>query len=70
MNRRRAEADNPPVNSRISIDLLVFAVSCWRLLERALVQWGQGLATCRLAPEVAASGRELWRVSGKNLATG
>jgi hypothetical protein len=68
MNRRRAEADTPPVNSRITIVLPVFAASCWRLPERALLHRGQGLATCRLAPEVAASGRELWREKGKKKA--
>jgi hypothetical protein len=61
MNRRRAEADNPPVNSRITVVLLLFAASCWRLPERALLQQGQQVAhlpdrvaSCCLLPRVVA----------------
>jgi hypothetical protein len=41
MNRRRAEADNPPVNGRVTFVPLAFAASCWQVLERALLQRGQ-----------------------------
>jgi hypothetical protein len=42
--RRRAKAGNPPVNSRITFVLPVFAAGCWTLLERAPLQRGQQVA--------------------------
>jgi hypothetical protein len=59
VGRRRAEADNPPVNSRISFVLLAFAASCWWLLELALLQRAHGLSHL---PDRASSCCELPRV--------
>jgi hypothetical protein len=56
---RRAKADNPPVNRRISTVLRVFVGSCSSLLERALLPWRQGVG--HLPPD-AQIGRELPRV--------
>ena len=58
-------AARPPVNSRIAVVLLLFAGSCRRLLERALLQRAQGLAhlplgagTCCELPRVVARKRQ------------
>jgi hypothetical protein len=59
MNRRRAKAGNPPVNSRVTVVLLLFAAICRRLLERVLLQRAQGLAHL---PDRASSCCELPRV--------
>ena len=58
VTRRIPRRQSEP-NSRITIALLVFAASCWRLLERALPQRGQRLAHL---PDRAASCCKLPRV--------
>jgi len=66
--RRRAEADNPPVNSRIAFVLLPLAASCCRCWNEPYSNEVNRLATCREAAGVAASCRELWREKGKKRA--
>ena len=68
MNRRRAEADNPPVSSRVTFLLLVFAASCRRLPKRALLQQGQQIAHLADRTASCCELRELWREKGKKMA--